>query len=190
MAKEGFVIDKFHGEYFGGLDKLKDSENYPGRKKPVIKKLNTHPSELLRRSKKEEFPYALDPQKNIRRIDDHSGDFPIIILEPTKDVPDLTEEQFRNTIGYQENEGEKERVKEWKEKHRDKKKELESARKELETLRKEREELEEREKASQTSNSNNVRCPNCDSSNPQSKWEDNNGYCPSCDDKTLDEVKG
>jgi len=189
MAKEGFVIDKFHGEYFGGLDDLKDSDKYPGRKKPVIKKLNTHPSKLLNRSKKEEFPYALDPQKNIKRIDEH-GEFPIIILEPTGDVPELTPEEFKNTIGYQEQADEKKEAEKWRDKYRDKKKEWEAKRKELESLRKEREEGKEREKASKRSTSDSVKCPNCDSSNPQSNWEDNRGYCPSCGDKTLDEVKG
>lgn len=189
MAKEGFVVDLFFGEYFGGLVKYEDSDNYPGRKKPVIKELNTHPSQLLSRSEKKEFPYALDPEKNIKRIDEQ-GDFPIILLVPTGDVPELTEQQLKNTIGYREQADEKEEAEYWKDEYRDKKKELESKKKELRELRSEREEEKEREKASKKSTSDSVKCPKCDSSNPQSNWEDNNGYCPSCGDKTLDEVKG
>jgi len=189
MAKEGFVVDKFHGEYFGGLVKMKDSDDYPGRVKPVVKLLNTHPTDLLKRSKKKEFPYALDPEKNVRRIEG-KGDFPIIILEPTGDIPDLTQNQYENTIGYQENESEKDEAEKWREKYEDTEKELESVRKEKDRLLKEKERREEREQASKTSGSSGVTCTNCDSTNPQSNWEDNNGYCPSCDDVTLDEVKG
>jgi len=187
MVKEAFVVDRFKGEYFGGLVDFEGSEDYPGRKKPVIKLMRTHPTENISRAEKAEFPYSLT-EENINRYDD--GDFPIIYLEPTKDVPELTEEQYKKTHGYKEKESDKEEIERWKERYRDKEKELESLRKDLRTLRSVKEEQEEREKASTSSQSNGVKCTGCDSSNPEQRWEDNGGYCPSCGDVTLDEVKG
>jgi len=189
MVKEALVVDNFHGEYFGGLVKLKDSEDYPGRKKPVIKELNTHPSKILGRSNKKEFPYSLDPKKNIRRVNE-KGDFPVIYLEPTGDVPELTDDEYKSTVGYQQKEEEKKEIERLRDKRNDAQKELESVKKEKEDLLEEKEQMEEREQASKSSGSSGVTCPNCDSTNPQSSWEDNNGFCPSCDDKSLDDVKG
>jgi len=187
MAKEEYVIDLFFGEYMGGKARLENSDNYPGRKQPVVKKMKTHPSQLLKPGKKEEFPYALDPEENIERIEGEAG-FPIIILKPTANVPDLTKDQFEKTIWRHLKENEEKDAEHWREKYREKKKELETKKKDLKALRERTE--EERKQKSSSSASNNVTCPACDSSNPESKWRDNNGFCPSCGNKKLEEVKG
>ncbi|WP_276273556.1 hypothetical protein [Haloarcula litorea] len=185
MAKEPLVIDLFFGEYFGGhTGEMERPDEYPERVKPKIRPMGTKGSEIFSRPKT--FPYALDEEKNIEEYRTDAG-FRVMILRPTKDIPGLTEEEFKRTIGYRMNEDLKDEISRLEGEIQEKEKLLGTVSKEADVLREEREELEKKE-AAQSSSSSGIECPDCNSTNPKSRWKNNDGYCPSCSDVALEDA--
>lgn len=185
MAKEQFVVDCFFGEYFGGhTGEMERPDEYPERVKPKIRPMGTKGSEIFSRPKT--FPYALDEEKNIEEYRTDAG-FRVMILRPTKDIPELTEEEFKRTIGYRMNEDLEEKITNLKDEIDDLEKEKGTAEKKADDLREEREEWEKKE-AAKSSSSSGIECDECGSTNPKSRWKDNDGYCPSCSDVALEDA--
>jgi len=185
MAKEPFVVDLFFGEYFGGhTGKMERPDEYPERVKPEIRPMGTKGSEIYSRPKT--FPYPLDEEKNIEEYRTDAG-FKIMVLRPTKDIPEFPEEKFKRTIGYRMNQDLEKQNARLEDKIDDLKKELGTAEKDADQLREEKEEQQKREEA-QKSSSSGIECPDCDKTNPKSRWKDNDGYCPSCSDVALEDA--
>lgn len=185
MAKEPFVVDLFFGEYFGGhTGNMERPDNYPERVKPEIRAMGTKGSEIY--SRPQTFPYALDEEKNIEEYRTDAG-FKIMILRPTKDIPEFPEEKYKRTIGYRMNQDLEKQNARLEDKIDDLNKELGTAEKDADELREESEEWQKRDEA-QKSSSSGIECPDCDSTNPKSRWKDNDGYCPSCSDVALEDA--
>jgi hypothetical protein len=185
MAKEPLVIDLFFGEYVGGhTGEMERPDEYPERVKPEIRPMGTKGSEIFSRPKT--FPYALDEEKNIEEYRTDAG-FRFMLLRPTKDIPGLTEEEFKRTIGYRMNEDLKDEISRLEGEIEELEKEKGTAEKKADNLREEREEWEKKE-AAKSSSSSGIQCPDCDSTNPKSRWKDNDGYCPSCSDVALEDA--
>jgi hypothetical protein len=192
MTRERFVFSLFHGEYIGGLDHFKDAPAYHGRKIPVIKKVKSRPGQLLKfwKSDREEFPYALDKEADMIKIDAIPG-FPLLILVPNTDIPEFSRDEYERTIAYKIYGELMEQTDNLKDKLEKKQDRIDRLNKENRELRKEVEEREEKEASQRSSSSSGgVECPDCSSTNPEKKWEKNNDTCPSCGDVSLSEAKG
>jgi hypothetical protein len=129
------------------------------------------------------FPYRLDKEKNIRKIS--VNDYEIAFLIPSRDVPNLTGNQFEDSIYFRlfgDNEG---RIQELRDKVEGLEKDKGKLRKEIRELK---EEEEEQNKGGSGSTRNSLQC-SCGASNPRSRWESNNGLCPSCGQVYVDDEK-
>lgn len=184
-----------HGEHFGKLDDWKEAPGYVGRRIPVIRKLDytwgqvLNPLNSVTSKKKEEYPYPLDENSDTIKVDAVPG-FPLLIIVPDMDIPELSKQEYKRSIAYQIQESLLEKIEGLKRNLEKKQDEIDRLNKENRELRKEVEEREEKE-ASQNSRSSSsgVKCPDCGATNPEQKWEKNNDTCPSCGDVALSEAK-
>lgn len=184
--KESFVVDLFFGEYFGGhTGEMERPDEYPERVKPEIRPMGTKGSEIYSRPKT--FPYPLDEEKNIKEFRTDAG-FRVMVLRPTRDIPEFPDGKFERTIGYRMNQDLEEEISDLEDEIRDLEKDLGVAEKERDELREEKEQEEKRKKAQSSGSSSGVECPECGSTNAKSKWKSNDGYCPSCSDVALEEA--
>lgn len=181
MAKT-FYLNLFHNsflKYSGFKKELKPAENSTG-KRPVMVPINS-----LRKAVK--FPYALDEKKNIKKFS--SGGIEVAFLCPTRNVANLTDTQYEDSLYYKLVGDTSSDAEELREK-------LDKKEKKIGLLKKEKRELEEEEEernkgSSSRSNGSSLRCPSCGSSNAESRWDNNMGLCPTCDgvDKSNLEVQ-
>lgn len=171
-----FYVNLFHNGFFnfsGFKKKLENGDS--GGKRPVMLPISIKLSKSLVNNAKR-FPYELDTEKNIRKFG--SGSFEIAFLVPTKDVKNLSETDYRNSLWFKLAGSEDERVKELEVKVDELEDKLGTKNKRIRELTSEEE--EQNKGSSKSGRSSGLTCPECGSSNPRNAWEVNSGQCPSC----------
>lgn len=165
-----FVVNLFHNgllKYTGFKKELKPDSDGGVRPRMV-------PINVFRKAK--EFPYRLDEEKNIKKFS--SGGVEVEFLVPTKDVPNLNEAQYENSLYYKLMGDSSSDAEDLRQKLRNKDKKIGKLKKELRQL--EAEEEEQNKGGSRNSGGSSLRCPGCGQTNPRSSWSNNMGLCPTC----------
>jgi hypothetical protein len=186
-----FILDTIHETplLYSGAEV--DWEHTDRGKKPVIDKMSTSSKEVLVPgvSSVELFPYELT-DKNIKRVSG-VGKADIIMLKPTKDIPEYTTRDYRNSFysKHMNPEGSQE--------HEELLDELEQLRQERNRLQKkvDEETSEEEEQVNQNSRSGPpmLECDFCDKTSRESDFQDGDkkgeGICPKCGQGTIENAK-
>ena len=172
-----FYVNLFHNgflKYSGFKKKLEYDER--GGSRPVMLPINKFRTAVR-------FPYRLDSDKNIRKISINGIE--VAFLIPTRDVPKLNKEQYKDSIFYNLFGDNSERVEELRD-------QVSKLKKQKGKLKKEKRELEEEEEennkgGSSSSRSSGLRCSKCGGTNSESAWQSNNGLCPQCNGTYVDD---
>lgn len=176
-----FVVNLFHNGLlkFSGFKKGLDPDSDGGVRPEMV------PINVFRKARK--FPYRLDEDKNVKRFS--SGSVDIEFLVPTKDVPNLTESQYKKSLYYRLVGESSSDAEDLREKLESKDKKIGKLQKKVRKL--EAEEEEQGKGGSDRGSGRSLRCPNCGNTSPESQWDRNHGLCPSCDarDKSDMEVQ-
>jgi len=177
-VSQTFYVNLFHNgflKYSGFKKKLEYDER--GGSRPVMLPINSF-------KKAVRFPYRLDTDKNIRKVSINGVE--VAFLVPSRDIENLTDQQFEDSIFYRLFGDSSEREEELREKLEAKEKELGKKKKKLRELQ---EEEEEQGKGSNGSSNGGtqLRCSKCGVESSESGWRSNNGLCPSCEQIYMDD---
>lgn len=178
-----FYVNLFHNgclKFSGFKKRLENADG--GGKRPVMLPVGTGISKGVTRTAKR-FPYALDEKKNIRRFG--SGGFDIAFLVPTRDVKNLTDTEFEESLWYKLTGSETGRLEELEETLDEKEDTIGKLKKQLRELREEEE--EQNKGGTGRSSSGMLRCSSCRQSSSESQWKRNGGMCPNCNAVTMDD---
>lgn len=171
-----FYLNLFHNGVLKFSGFKKDLENAEDTgKRPVMLPVKSSALKALMGGAKR-FPYRLDEEKNIRKFGN------IHVLVPTRDVPGLTEAEYKNSLYYKLSGSDNKRIEELEDEISSKEKVIGTLKKKVDRLESEE---EERGKSKSRGGGPEATCPDCGESRAVSSWRSNGGLCPNCERTSL-----
>lgn len=178
--KQPFILDFVHSNIWKYSGTLYEDEADPDG---VNLKIRENVTSILGDNgffggNKKEYPYTLDPQKNVKKIPERN----MWILIPTKDLEGLSEQDYKNSF-YKNHikPDEDELLEELREENRKLRKKKNNLERQL------NQEVEEEEETLDVEGNSGpimLRCKACSNESRKSSWEDDEkegeDYCPNC----------